>query len=146
MIKKYVQNNAKALERLRSLVKNISDNELKLVINKEGWTIAAALGHLAFWDTRRLILLRNWEISGVMPSSIDENVINDSLLPFLKAITPRKVVDLAIATAEKLDRKLEMLSPELIKSIEAMGDEHALDRSIHRNMHLDEIDIKINKK
>ncbi len=143
MTKKFVNNNAKASERLRSFVNKATDNELKLVIYKEGWTIAAALAHLAFWDQRRLILIKKWKKDGITPSPIDESVINDSLLPFLLAIPPRKAAEMAVNTAVALDRELEGISPELIKAIEALGDEHALDRSIHRKIHLDEIEAKL---
>ncbi len=50
---------------------------------------------------------------------------------------------MAVNAAAALDRELEGISPELIKAIEALGDEHALDRSIHRKMHLDEIEAKL---
>ena len=53
MDRSYVMKNTKSRERLHRLVNDISDSELKLVIYKEGWTIAAALAHLAFWDERR---------------------------------------------------------------------------------------------
>lgn len=146
MERSFVTENAKSRERLRQLVDDISDEELNLIIYKEGWTIAVALAHLAFWDQRRRVLLQKWKQEGVTPSSFEEDIINDALLPFLLAIPPRKASELAILTAEILDHELEEVSPELITAIEALGDRHALNRSIHRKMHLDEIEALLKSK
>jgi hypothetical protein len=118
----------------------MTDKELTLIIYKEGWTIAVALAHLAFWDERRRLLVRKWKQKGVTPSPYDEYIINNALLPFLLAIPPRKAANLAIITAEALDHELEELSPDMITAIKSLGDRHALNRSIHRKMHLDEIE------
>jgi len=147
MERRYVIKNTKERERLRKLVAEITDAELKLVIYKEGWTIAATLGHLAFWDERRLTLVRKWKQKGVFPeSSMDGDIINDALLPLCLAIPPRKAANLAVSTAETLDHELEKLSPEMITAIEKLGDRHALNRAIHRKMHLDEIDALLKTK
>jgi len=82
----------------------------------------------------------------VTPSSFEEDIINDALIPLFLAIPPREAASLSILTAEALDRELEELSPELIAAIEAPGDRHALNRSIHRKMHLDEIDTLLKTK
>jgi hypothetical protein len=140
MERQFVNENIKEQERLRRLVNEMTDEELKLIIYKEGWTIAVVLAHLAFWDERRLILVRKWKQKGVTPSPLDEAIINDVLLPFLLAIPPRKAADLSILTAEALDHELEEISPDLITAIESLGDRHALNRAIHRKMHLDEIE------
>jgi len=146
MERQFVMKNARARERLRKLVDSITDEELKLIIYKEGWTIAVALAHLAFWDERRRVLVRKWKQKGVSPSPFDEYIVNNALLPFLLAIPPRKAANLAIITAEALDRELEELSPDLVTAIKSLGDRHALNRSIHRKMHLDEIEVLLKAK
>jgi hypothetical protein len=146
MERQFVIENARERERLRKLVDGMTDEELNLIIYKEGWTIAVALAHLAFWDERRLLLVRKWKQKGVSPSPFDEDIINDVLLPFLLAIPPRKAANLSILTAETLDHELEETSPELITAIESLGDRHALNRSIHRKMHLDEIEALLKAK
>ncbi|OGN99925.1 MAG: hypothetical protein A2Y90_02355 [Chloroflexi bacterium RBG_13_52_12] len=142
----YVTENKKSRERLRRLVSNISDSELELVIYQEGWTIAAALGHLAFWDERRRVMLKIWKQKGVAPSPYIEDIANDALIPLLLAIPPRKAAELAVLTAEALDKELEELSPEMIAAIEALKERHALNRGIHRKMHLDEIEVLLKSK
>jgi len=143
MERTYVDENNRERERLRKLISRITDEELTLILYQEGWTIAVALAHLAFWDQRRLVTLRKWEKQGVSPSLIDDNlgdIINDSLLPFFLEIPPRKAADMAISAAEKIDRELEKLSPEMTDAITSLGDRHALNRAMHRKMHLDDIE------
>jgi hypothetical protein len=143
MANKYDRENDKSRERLQKLLNSISDEELRLVIYKEGWTIAVMLGHVTFWDERRALNLTEWKQNGVTASGIndmDTRIINDTLVPFLLALAPRKAAGLALTAAEKVDRVVAGLSNELVKKIEGMGDEYALDRSKHRKMHLDEID------
>lgn len=147
MSRQFVVENTRERERLRNLVNNITDEELTTTLYEEGWTIAVALAHLAFWDKRRLVLVRKWKQEGVTPTPvIDEDLINDTLIPFLLAIPPRKAAELATLTAEALDHELEEASPDLIAAIEALGDRHALNRSIHRKMHLDDIEALLRTK
>ncbi|MHB8084832.1 MAG: maleylpyruvate isomerase N-terminal domain-containing protein [Dehalococcoidia bacterium] len=146
MVRQFVAENARERERLRNLVNNISDEELMLALNVEGWTVAVALAHLAFWDDRRLVLVRRWKTKGVTPSPIDADIVNDALVPLLLAIPPRKAANLSILAAEALDRELEEASPDLLAAMEALEDIHAVNRAIHRKMHLDEIEALFRTK
>jgi hypothetical protein len=149
MERQYVKENNKSRERLVKLVGDISDRELKLIVYKEGWTVAAALAHLAFWDERRLALVRYWRQNGVTPSDIDGvdlHTINDALLPIFLAIPVRKAAELAVLAAVKVDKALEDLPADMLPAIEALKDRHALNRGIHRKMHLDEIDALLKTK
>jgi hypothetical protein len=139
MDRSYITENAQERERLRKLVSRMTDEDLKLQIYQEGWTIAVVLAHLAFWDQRALVLMRQWKKTGVVPSRIDTNSTNDSLLPFFQAIHPRECAKLAVSCAESIDIAIEQASPEFIADIERLGDQHRLNRHIHRKMHLDEI-------
>ncbi len=143
MERQYVKENNKSRERLVKLVGDISDRDLKLVIYKEGWTVAAALAHLAFWDERRLALLKYWKKNGIEPSDIvgiDLDTVNDALIPVFLAMPVRKAAELAVNAAEKVDKEIAGLPDTLVQKIEALGDRAALDRSIHRKMHLNEIE------
>ena len=145
MERTFIIENARERARLVKLVNRLTDDELSQVCYTEGWTIAVVLAHLAFWDQRRIVMLRKWKQKGVTPSPSDDDVLNDSLLPFLLAISHRQAPNLAVSTAEALDRELEALSPDLINTIEKLGDRHALNRGIHRKMHLDEIEAFLYK-
>lgn len=136
----FVVENARERGRLSRLVDRMTDKELTFTLYAEGWTIAVALAHLAFWDQRSLILLRKWEKSRVEPSAVDTDTINDALLPFFLAIPPRTAANLAVSSAEAIDMELEEVPPELVAEIQRLGDENRLYRSIHRKMHIDEIE------
>ena len=88
MDRPFVAENAKARERLCSLVARLTDEELSLPLGND-WTIAVALAHLAFWDQRSLVLMRKWKQSGVELSPIDIDVTNDHSCPIWRAIPPR---------------------------------------------------------
>jgi hypothetical protein len=140
MDRSFVAENAKERERLKSLVGRLTDEELSLPLGDD-WTIAVALAHLSFWDQRSLSLLRKWKKSGVVePSPIDIDVTNDSLLSIWRAIPPRTAANLAVSSAEAIDRELQKASSDLIAKIESLGDKFRLYRSIHRKLHLDEIE------
>ena len=139
MDRAFVAENAKELERLRSLAERLTDDELIFPIGN-GWTIAVALAHLAFWDRRALFLLRQWKIDGVEASPIDIDITNDALLTLCLAIPSRKAANLAISSAEAIDRELEEAPTELINEIVGLGEKFRLYRSFHRKQHLDEIE------
>jgi hypothetical protein len=139
MDRPFVVENTQERERLRTLVTRITGEELSLPLG-EGWTIAVALAHLAFWDQWSLVLLRKWKKSSVALSPVDIDTTNDALLPLCLALSPRVAANLAVSSAETIDRELEEASPELIIKIEGLGDERRLYRSKHRKLHLDEIE------
>jgi hypothetical protein len=145
MERPFVEENAKARERLTALVARITDEELLLPLGND-WTIADALAHLAFWDQRSLVLMRKWKQSGVERNSIDIDVTNDSLQPLLRAIPPRAAAELAVSSAEEIDRELQTAPSDLIDAIESLGEKFRLYRSIHRKQHLDEIGEFLSKR
>ena len=136
----FVTENTRERERLRALAAKLSDEDLLLELGDD-WTIAAALAHLAFWDRRSLIIIRRWKREGVTPSPPpDFDSINDALLPLCRAIPPKAAANLAVISAESVDREIEQLSPELVAAIESLGDNRRIFRSIHRKMHLDRME------
>ena len=139
MDKPFVAENDRERDRLRSLVERLSDEQLGTSMDS-GWTIAAALAHIAFWDQRSLVLMKRWKEAEVGPSPIDIDVTNDSLLPLWLALPPRSAAKLAASSAEAIDRELEEAPSELISEIEKLGEKFRLYRSLHRKMHLDEIE------
>lgn len=80
MDKEFIAANTKSRDRLRILINEVTDEELMLTVYAEGWTVAVALAHIAFWDQRRLCLIRKWKREGVAPSPVDEHIINDAVL------------------------------------------------------------------
>jgi hypothetical protein len=146
MDRPFIAENTKERERLSSLVERLTDEELRLPLGDD-WTIAVALAHLSFWDQRSLVLVRKWKKSGVVePSPIDIDVTNDSLLSTWLAIPLRAAANLAVSTAEEIDRELEEASPDLITKIESLGEKFRLYRSIHRKLHVDQIVKLLNSR
>jgi hypothetical protein len=81
-----------------------------------------------------------------LPSPIDIDVTNDSLPLMWLAIPPQAAANLAISSAEQIDRELEEASPDLIAKIESLAEKFRLDRSIHRKLHVDQIQKALNSR
>ena len=146
MERSFVKENSRERERLVSLVESLKDEELSLPLG-EDWTIAIALAHLAFWDQRSLFLVRKWKKSGKVEfSPIDMDVTNDSLLALWRALPPRVAASLAVSSAEEVDRELEETPSDLIKKIESIGEKNRVYRSVHRKMHIDQIEDLLKKR
>jgi len=140
----YVGENDAQRERLRALVRRLTDQELGRPMSA-GWTIAGVLGHLAFWDQRVLVLLERWERAGpsAVPPVLDHAAvdwINDAAKPLLLALLPRRAADLAVSIAEAVDHKVKALPDEFVVRNVAAGTPVNLLRAEHRREHLDEIE------
>lgn len=135
----FVEANARSRDRLRALVARISDRELERELGG-GWTVAAALAHVAFWDQRALVLLRRWKLGGVGPSPIDIDATNDAILPLCLALPPRTAAALAVSSAEAVDRELEGADREFVAALEALGSKFRLNRGTHRDEHIAQIE------
>lgn len=89
MERPFVDANKREFHRLERLVNRLTDEELDRPMG-DGWTVAVTLAHLAFWDHRSLVLLKRWRSTGkVELSPIDIEITNETLLPLLRAISPR---------------------------------------------------------
>jgi uncharacterized damage-inducible protein DinB len=139
----YSEQNAQSRRRLGTLVRGLSDEDLARSTDY-GWTVAALLAHLAFWDHRMSAILRRWQEEGFDPSPIDMMAVNDSLRVICHALAPRTAVELAISAAEKIDAELDTLTPDLVRQMEehaaASETQFRMNRSLHRDGHLNDIE------
>ena len=137
----YVARNNTERARLKGLVAKCSDADLARPM-PAGWTVAGVLGHLAFWDQRMLTLLDGWERGTPPPPHHQEDVdwINDAGKPFLLALPPRKMAEMAVAIADAVDRKVAALSDDFVVKSTVPGSPLNLSRADHRKEHLDEIE------
>ena len=140
------QANATSLSRLRALVVRLSDDDLQREI-RDGWTVSALLAHLAFLDRLRFEGWVRQEQAGeklqFFAAGSEVDVINEASQPAMLAIPPREAARQAIEAAEAVDRKVASLDPRLVDMYLSTGtdyDRRMLYRSIHRNMHLEEIE------
>jgi DinB superfamily len=137
----YIAENAAELDRLRALVDRLSDADLSRP-TPGGWTVAASLAHVAFWDQRILFWLDRWE-QGEAPRALDPadiDWINDAGKPLCLALPPRVAARLTVEIAEEVDRRLAKISDEQIAANRAAGEPLFLVRAEHRKTHLDEIE------
>jgi len=140
----YVAQNSAQRERLRALVDRLSEEELRRPLSAD-WTVAGVFAHMAFWDQRALVLIERWERAGPAstPRRIDPNDvdwINDAAKALCLALPARTAAQLAVATAEAVDRKVEGLPAALVAANAAAGNPINLVRAEHRCEHLDEIE------
>ena len=130
-------------QRLEALVNRLSDSDL-ITAMPDGWTVAAVLAHLAFWDERAAVLVERWQREGVAgPSEADVEAVNGAAKPQWLALPPRVAAALAVQAARKADAALDAASPHLIDQIVAAGPPISLSRAEHRAEHLDEIERSI---
>ena len=136
----FLEENSASRRRLEALVSRLSDEDLTRS-TPEGWTIAALLAHLAWWDQRVLVLLRRWKEKGVDLSPIDSQAVNDALKPLCLALDPRTAVDLCLSSAEAVDAELETITSHLVEQIQATPTHFRFSRALHRNDHLNQIEL-----
>jgi hypothetical protein len=143
----YVAENDEQLTRMRNLVDSLSDEELAEPM-EAGWTVAAVLGHLAFWDHRIVTLVDRWGPDGQgtppdAPGSYDPEAvdwINDSGKPLFLALSPRVAARVAVDAASNADQRVADLSDDLLATNERTGRFINPLRADHRREHLDDIE------
>src|SRR6516165_6887179 len=96
------ESNRVQTERLRTLVGRLDAGMLAVRL-PNGWTVAVALAHIAFWDRQRLCLMRRWAAGNWCDGGYDGELFNEVLLPFLEMIPPDRAVEMAVQTAEEVD-------------------------------------------
>jgi hypothetical protein len=141
----FIEDNARELQRLRDLVDGLTDEQLRTPVNRH-WTVAAALGHVAFWDARALYLAERFDRATGFPDDVDEpeNVdwINDSTRALIHAIDPRGVAELTVRTAEDIDARVAELPAAKLWPNDPDSPLNGR-RATHRAEHLNEIDAAL---
>ena len=135
----FVGENAVSQQELRALVSGLSDSDLAQDMG-EGWTVAAMLVHVAFYDFRAAAAVDRWSHEDhIDPFPVDAQMTNIATTPLLLAIPPRSAAQLALQAAEAADGRMAGLSAELAARIEASERSVNLFRSEHRREHIDQI-------
>jgi len=140
----FAESNRSQTERLRQLVRRL-DQEMLILRLPNGWTVAEALAHVAFWDRQRLCLMRRWAAGEKCSGDYSGDVFNDAMLPLLELIPPALAAAVAVEAAEEVDALLLELSDEVIAAALARPDKPNLDRGSHRAHHLDQIEEALMK-
>lgn len=141
----YVEENTRERERMRAIVEGASDDDLGISVNPH-WTVAAVLGHIAFWDARVLSLADKLErgepfiSSDTEPEDVDW--INDASRALIHAVPPRELARLALEIAEETDARVATLPVERLWPRDPNSPLYAL-RASHRGEHLDEVEAAL---
>src|SRR5438874_638897 len=141
----FVERNKAELARLRTLVAKLSDADMAKSLG-DGWTVGAALAHLAFWDQRAAVLIERWEKEGVKSDPYNSEVINRASLPHWLALPPSAVKDLVVKAAEAADKKLEGTKQEILDWVDKQEDPPLrVIRGLHRAEHIEQIERTLGK-
>jgi DinB family protein len=137
----YIAENDRERRRLEALVDKLDDTALTRTM-PAGWTVAAVLAHLAFWDQRIIVFIEMLKRGAPVPVENQEDVdwINDAGKPMQLALPPRRAAMLAVETARATDQAVATLSDELLARNAAAHRPIYLLRATHRREHLDEIE------
>ena len=135
--------NAESRERLARLVERLDADSLRSPMGQH-WTVAAGLLHLSFWDR---FTLERWadaeRASLTTPRVVDdfvEDLINDTLTPMLLAGSVEQARALVLEAAQAVDNYIVRLPESTVAEVGRQGRPRLIDRSIHRNEHVDEIE------
>ena len=137
----YIQVNDRERERLRAFINRVDDDALAAQAN-QSWTVAAVLGHMAYWDIRVLVLAEKidrgepWVAGDAEPEG---DWLNDSTRPLIHAISPRAAADLALRIAEETDARVAVLPLDRMYPLDPDSPISPA-RSEHRGEHLDELE------
>jgi hypothetical protein len=143
----YIEENAGSLERMRSIVDDLTDNELRRPVN-EYWTVAGVLGHIAFWDARILALCDKLDRglpfadSDTEPEDVDW--INDASRALIHAVPPGESARLALQIAEDADARVATLPLDRLWPQNPDSPLYAV-RASHRGEHLDDIEASLGR-
>jgi DinB family protein len=136
----HIQRNRASRERLASVIARLGE---RTVVLPDGWTAAALLGHLAFWDrfaaTRLEKYLRDREPMVFLNDALIE-FINAAGLPQWTATPLSAAAAGATDSAAAADLLIAKLSADELAAISTVGSPRLLDRSGHRNEHLDQLE------
>jgi hypothetical protein len=131
--------NAAGLDRLRTVVNGLSPEDLSVAM-PAGWTVAAVLGHMAFWDLRAAEIVRRSAAQGVSPSPLDAHLANEAMRHLLLALPPEEAARLALSAAETAAAVVAASSDDLLAALGALGEDFWPRRCRHWHKHLDDIE------
>lgn len=132
--------NMQSLRALIELVEGLTPEDLARDLGG-GWTVAMALGHLAFWDGRQAGALRMYGERGEVLGEADSEATNAALEPLLRVLDPGAVGGLALAAAEAVNAAAAAFDWErAARELGAPTAHVPLARWVHREEHIAQIE------
>ena len=132
--------NVDATDLLRDLVAALQPADYERDLGG-GWTVGFALAHLAFWDARHIAALEWFVRDGAFPA--EDPMANAELEALVPAIHSEVISEAAVRASEQLDEAVAALSAELRDQLEQARLSYVLDRSVHRNEHIAQINAAL---
>jgi uncharacterized damage-inducible protein DinB len=134
----YVEENAAIRQHILELVRGLEDEQFLTPAGRD-WTVAAVLGHLAFWDRTHVGRLRRAVAEGLgAPPPLPEGLtdtINNAELPAWRRIPGRAAVELFDHASAEVDEYLRTLDPAVVESVRLAGMGRLVERYRHRKEH-----------
>jgi hypothetical protein len=134
----YIYENEASEAQLKKLLTRLNNQELQRPL-EAGWTVASMLAHLAFWDQRALLLIRQWKQQGIGPSPADTDILNEAMRGLFLRLAPHDACEMCLAYAVAVDAEIKSLDPQLALDIMERGTAVRLNRAVHRSEHLAQI-------
>src|SRR4051794_13477790 len=107
MANSYTERNKQSLAELRDFVGMLTDDQLQQDLG-DGWTVAAVLGHLAFWDRRAFQNATRVSANDSFRNPGENvDVLNDALLYQWKRIPPRDAISEFIEAGTQANEKMD---------------------------------------
>jgi hypothetical protein len=135
----FAESNRSQTERLRRIVQRLDAAKLAVRL-PNGWTVAGALAHVAFWDRQRLCLMRRWAAGDLCSGAYDGDLFNAAMQPLLELIPAERAAAAAVQAAEEVDALLLEVPDAVVEAALARPDAPNLDRGSHRGYHLDQVE------
>jgi DinB family protein len=132
--------NRAARERLAAVATRLGDRNIPL---SGGWTASALLAHIAFWDRLALARLEKYLRDGETPASANDAITeltNGGGMRQWLDTPPHVAARQASDAAADVDRAVAGLQADRLRFLESLGRPFLIDRSQHRQGHLDEIE------
>ena len=108
----------------------------------EGWTVAVALAHLAFWDRRAAYLLVHWT-PGKPPAELDDEMINTVLFDEWHVLSGKTAGELALTAARDVTSVAKSLDSRAAADVAVQGLTWLMHRANHRREHIDQIEAAL---
>ena len=132
--------NDAGLARLKSVVGGLRPADLSVAM-PAGWTVAAVLGHLAFWDLRAAEIVRRRRPRAWAPGPWRPHLANEAMRPLLLALPPEEAARLAVSVRGKGRRpRWPPRRTSCWPALGALGEDFWPRRCRHWHKHLDDVE------
>ncbi|MEI7742443.1 MAG: maleylpyruvate isomerase N-terminal domain-containing protein [Chloroflexota bacterium] len=140
--------NAEATAALADLVSTLGDADLAADLG-EGWTVAMALAHLAYWDSFHLARWVHAAAGGLVcpPPAANEvtSRSNEALEATWRALPVAATVALFLDAAAAIDTYVAALADEQVDGARAADGANWVDRAPHRRDHTTQIALALGR-